>query len=100
MTKPNIALLIGSLSRESINRRLGEALRSQGGERFDIREVSLADLPLFNRDLDGALPRPVLRFKAEIDAAGGIADAATQRFLDGFLMRFLHHVERFGKVAA
>lgn len=72
MTKPHIALLVGSLSRESINRRLGEALLRLGSDRFDIRESTLADLPLFNRDLDGALPESVWRFKAEIEAADGI----------------------------
>ncbi|HEV2508409.1 NAD(P)H-dependent oxidoreductase [Bosea sp. (in: a-proteobacteria)] len=72
MLKPRIALLVGSLSRESINRRLGEALQRLGSGRFEIRDCPLADLPLFNRDLDSALPESVRRFKAEIEAADGI----------------------------
>lgn len=72
MTKPRIALLVGSLSRDSINRRLASALTRLGADRFDIRESDLAGLPLYNRDLDRALPPAVLHLKEEIEAADGV----------------------------
>lgn len=78
MTKPRIALIIGSLSRNSINRRLGEALADLGGDRFEVRETPLADLPLFNRDLDATLPDAVQRFKTEIEAADGVLIVAPE----------------------
>ncbi len=72
MTKPRIALLVGSLSRDSINRRLASALIRLGADRFDIRESDLAGLPLYNRDMDRALPPSVQAFKREIESAEGV----------------------------
>lgn len=72
MTKPRIALLIGSLSRDSINRRLATALAQLGSDRFEFRESALAELPLYNRDMDRALPPAVLSFKQAIEAADGV----------------------------
>ena len=72
MTKPRIALLIGSLSRDSINRRLASALIRLGADRLEFRESNLGELPLYNRDMDRALPPEVLHFKEEIEAADGV----------------------------
>lgn len=72
MTKPRIALLIGSLSRDSINRRLASALIRLGIDRLEFRESNLGELPLYNRDMDRALPPEVLHFKEEIEAADGV----------------------------
>ncbi|MBM3526728.1 MAG: NAD(P)H-dependent oxidoreductase [Alphaproteobacteria bacterium] len=68
-----IAVVVGSNRRESVNRRLAEALaRLGGGNRFDFRFVRIDDLPLYNQDLEADLPASVVRFKAEIEAADGI----------------------------
>lgn len=72
MTKPRIALLVGSLSRDSINRRLASALIRLGVDRFEFVERDLAGLPLYNRDMDRALPPAVQAFKQEIEAADGV----------------------------
>lgn len=72
MTKPRIALLVGSLSRDSINRRLASALTRLGADRFEFRESELAGLPLYNRDMDRALPPAALALKREIEAADGV----------------------------
>lgn len=72
MSKPQIALVVGSLSRLSINRRLADAIARLGIDRFDFRDVPIAELPLYNRDLDGALPDTVARFKRQIETADGL----------------------------
>lgn len=72
MTKPRIALLVGSLSRVSINRRLASALMRIGADRFEFVERDLAGLPLYNRDMDRALPPAVQAFKQDIEAADGV----------------------------
>ena len=47
----NIALIIGSLRKESINRKFAEYMVSQMPESVTIKEVYIADLPLYNRPL-------------------------------------------------
>lgn len=48
----NIALIIGSLRKESINRKFAEYIVSQMPDHVNIKEVDIADLPLYNQDYD------------------------------------------------
>jgi len=71
MTK--IAVIVGSLRRESINRRLAHALAKLAkpkGLDFDL--VKLDDLPLYNEDLWQSPPAAVLRLKQDIKAADAV----------------------------
>ena len=71
MTKFKLGLIVGSNRRDSINRKLAQALAKLGADRFDASIVRIDDLPLYNQDLEAALPEPVVRFKshiAEVDA--------------------------------
>jgi chromate reductase len=72
MPKPRIAVVVGSNRRESINRKLAQALVKLGADKFDADIVRIDDLPLFNQDLEGDLPPEVVRFKNEIGGADGI----------------------------
>ena len=48
----NIALIIGSLRKESINRKFAEFIAAQMPDNVTIKEVHIADLPLYNQDYD------------------------------------------------
>lgn len=72
MTSPRIAVIVGSLSRASINRCLAVALMRLGARRFDFIPVVIGDLPLYDRDLDADLPTSVRRVKRQIEAADGV----------------------------
>lgn len=48
----NIVLIIGSLRKESINRKFAELMVSQMPENVVIEEVNIADLPVYNQDYD------------------------------------------------
>lgn len=72
MTRKTIGVLLGSLSAHSINQRLRLAIERSGARHFDFTPIGLADLPLYNRDADSALPAPVERLKAEVLAADGL----------------------------
>ncbi|MDO5639152.1 MAG: NAD(P)H-dependent oxidoreductase [Neisseria sp.] len=48
----NIALIIGSLSRKSINRAIAQHIAAQAGENIAVEEVQIGDLPLYTQDLD------------------------------------------------
>jgi chromate reductase len=67
-----VALVVGSASSKSINRRIGDAVRAMGSDRFDFTDVRIDDLPMFNVDHSKEPPAPVLRLKSEIVAADGV----------------------------
>jgi chromate reductase len=67
-----IAVLVGSISRDSINRRVARALEALGQNRFAFTDVRIDDFPLFNIDLAKDPPAPVVRMKKEIVEADGV----------------------------
>ena len=50
MTK--IALVVGSLSRQSINLSIAEYIAAQAPQGVEVEEVAIADLRLYTQDLD------------------------------------------------
>src|SRR6185369_12465428 len=66
------AIVVGSNRRESINRKLAQALAKLGSGTLDFKCVQIDDLPLYNQDNEANLPPNVVRFKYEIAAADGI----------------------------
>ena len=72
MALPQIAVIVGSNRRESINRKLAQALVKLGAGKFDAKFVRIDDLPLYNQDHEGNLPPEVARFKDEIAKADGV----------------------------
>ena len=72
MPKPQVAVIVGSNRRESINRRYAKALAKLGAAKFDANFVRIDDLPMFNQDNEGNLPAEAARFKDEIKKADGV----------------------------
>jgi chromate reductase len=70
--RPQIAVIVGSNRRESINRKLAEALAKLGADRFDAKIVRIDDLPMYNQDNEANLPAEVARFKNEVATADGV----------------------------
>jgi chromate reductase, NAD(P)H dehydrogenase (quinone) len=70
--KPQIAVIVGSNRRESINRKLAQALIKLGAGKFDAKIVRIDDLPIYNQDNEANLPSEVVRFKDEIKKADGV----------------------------
>jgi len=68
---PKIALMVGSLRRESINATYAKALQKLGAGRFDFHAVDM-DLPLYNNDLWENPPAKVVALKEAIGAADGV----------------------------
>lgn len=66
MAKFKLGLIVGSNRRESINRKLAQALARLGADRFEATVIRIDDLPLYNQDLEAALPASVTRFKSEV----------------------------------
>jgi len=72
MPKPQIAVIVGSNRRDSINRKLAQAFVKLGEEKFDATFVRIDDLPLYNQDNESNLPAEAVRFKDEITKADGV----------------------------
>jgi chromate reductase len=72
MAKYKLGLIIGSNRRESINRKLAQGLARLGADAFEPKIIRIDDLPLYNQDLEAALPENVSRFKSEIEASDAL----------------------------
>src|SRR5665213_1476487 len=73
-----IAVVVGSISRDSINRRVAEALTLLGKDRFAFVDVRIDDFPLFNMDIAKEPPPPIVRMKKEIADADGVIFATAE----------------------
>lgn len=56
MSVPTIAVFIGSLRKDSCNRKLAHALEKIAGDRARFQYVQIGDLPLYDQDFDGHYP--------------------------------------------
>jgi chromate reductase len=69
---PQIAVIVGSNRRDSINRKLAEALAKLAVGKFEPKFVRIDDLPMYNQDHEGNLAPQVVRFKDELAKADGV----------------------------
>jgi chromate reductase len=72
MSEYRIAVVIGSLRRESYNRQLANAVKKLGPPDFSFYDLRIDDLPLYNQDDDSNQAEPVKRLKSEIASAHGL----------------------------
>ena len=72
MTQKTIAVLVGSLRKGSLNRKMANALvaLAPGSLKLDI--VEIGDLPLYNEDLDENPPAPWKEFRARVSGHDGV----------------------------
>lgn len=64
-----VAVLVGSLRRESFNRALARAMMKLAPPSLSFTEIGIGDLPFYDQDLDAAsAPAPWTRFRQEIAA--------------------------------
>ena len=66
-----VGVIVGSLSKDSINRKLSRTLTKLAPESLILNEIPIGDLPLYNRDFDLDYPPAAKTFKdavASVDA--------------------------------
>ena len=71
MTTYSVGYFVGSLAKDSINRKLARALIRLAPEQLELREITYGELPLYNRDYDADYPPVARAFKqalAQVDA--------------------------------
>lgn len=69
---PKVAVLVGSLRKDSYNKRLAKAIGKIAGDRLQFVDVRIDDLPLYNQDFDGDYPAPCKRLKQDIEGADAV----------------------------
>ncbi len=101
MSQYTIAVVVGSLRRDSLNAKLATALERLGPPGFSFNRVLIGDLPLYNQDADAQEAAPaVARFRAGIAAAQGVIFVTPEynRSLPGALKNALDQGSRpYGK---
>ena len=96
MAQLNIAVLVGSLRRDSLNRKLASALAKLAPPEFTFTQLAIGDLPLYNQDDDAHQAEPVLRLKREVKAAHGLlfVTAEYNRSIPGVLKNAIDNASR------
>ncbi len=102
MSQFQIAVVVGSLRRDSFNRQLAKALARLAPKEFSLKELEIGDLPLYNQDDDAHQAEQVLRLKREVAAAHGLLFVTPEynRSVPGVLKNAIDHASRpYGKNA-
>jgi chromate reductase, NAD(P)H dehydrogenase (quinone) len=96
MSQYQIAVVVGSLRKESFNRKLADAITKLAPPEFSFKQISIGDLPLYNQDDDANQADSVKRMKAEIGAANGLlfVTAEYNRSIPGVLKNAIDHASR------
>jgi chromate reductase len=71
-TTKNVAIFVGSLRKESLNRKLANALIAMAPESLKLEIVEIGNLPLFNQDFEADPPQTVREFKQRVAAADAV----------------------------
>ncbi|MBA2675043.1 NAD(P)H-dependent oxidoreductase [Ramlibacter sp.] len=92
----DIAVVAGSLRRDSFNRQLATALAQLAPQGLHLKLVEIGDLPLYNQDDDADPHASVRRLKGEIAAAHGVVFVTPEynRSIPGVLKNAIDHASR------
>jgi chromate reductase len=91
-----IAVVVGSVRKDSFNRKLASAIAKLAPPEFSFKQLQISDLPLYNQD-DDTNPAPsVARLKGEISAAQGVLFVTPEynRSMPGVLKNAIDHASR------
>lgn len=72
MKKYNIAVLVGSLRKESLNLKVAKTLIAIAPERLSLTLLPIGDLPLYNEDIDKTPPEQYRAFREQIRNSDGV----------------------------
>jgi chromate reductase len=100
MTTIHIAVIVGSLRQDSLNRKLADGMAHLAPPDFNLSTVKIDDLPLYNQDDDANPAASVQRMKAHIKAAQGLLFVTPEynRSIPGVLKNAIDHASRpYGK---
>jgi chromate reductase len=96
MAQYSIAVVVGSLRRDSFNRKLASALGKLAPADFSFNQVRIDDLPLYNQDDDASQAASVKRLKTEVAGSQGLLFFTPEynRSMPGVLKNAIDHASR------
>ncbi len=96
MSQYQIAVIVGSLRKDSINRKLADAVIRLAPAEFTFRHSRIDDLPLYDQDDDGNQADSVKRLKNEISSADGVLFVTPEynRSIPGVLKNAIDNASR------
>jgi len=101
-TKVKVAVLVGSLRKESFNRKLAMAMIAMGIEPLELEIVEFRELPLYNQDDEANPPQAIVEFKQRIAVADAVLFVTPEynRSMPGALKNAIDAASRpYGKSA-
>ena len=72
MSTFTVGYFVGSLARGSINRKLALALTRLAPQQLTMREIPIAELPLYSYDYDKDFPAPARAFKQDLATVNAV----------------------------
>lgn len=72
MSQIKIATFVGSLRKDSFNRRLARAVEKLAPAEFAFKHVQIDNLPLYSQDFDADYPAIATQLKKDIEAVDGL----------------------------
>lgn len=92
----HIAVIVGSLRLDSLNRKLANAMAHLAPADFGFNYIKIDDLPLYNQYDDDHQAEPVLRIKRQILDAHGLLFVTPEynRSIPGVLKNAIDHASR------
>lgn len=72
MSKKKIAILVGSLRKESLNRKIAKTLIELGSSTLDMEILEIGQLPLYNEDEDKTPPASWVDFRNKLKECDGV----------------------------
>ena len=72
MATRSVAVLVGSLRKESLNRKMANALIAMAPKDMRLEIVEIGDLPLYNQDTEATPPPAVISFKQALREADAV----------------------------
>lgn len=96
MSQYRIAVVVGSLRKDSFNRQLARALEPLFPAGFTFEHLRIDDLPLYSQDDDGSPAAAVTRLRGEVKAAQGLLFVTPEynRSIPGVLKNAIDHASR------
>lgn len=96
MSEYKIAVIVGSLRKDSFNLKLANAVVKLAPSDFKFKQLQIKDLPLYNQDDDANQAAEVIRLKNEIKDSHGLLFVTPEynRSIPGVLKNALDNASR------
>lgn len=96
MSQYKISVIVGSLRKDSLNRKLADAIIKLAPSDFSFDHIQIGELPLYNQDDDENQAASVKKMKADIASSQGLLFVTPEynRSFPGVLKNALDHGSR------